>query len=124
VNETLARQLGLTEIAEQIKESAQTGQITNKALSFTGCKILDDNYISLTKSKNEFSFSNTSKEFISSILMMIFQMWKQHIYYLNNEENRYLVELRDAMLPDLMTGKIRLEQDCACTQENLLEEAI
>ena len=35
-------------------------------------------------------------------------MWKQHIYYLNIEENRYLVELRDALLPELMSGKIDL----------------
>lgn len=31
-----------------------------------------------------------------------------HIYYLNQEENRYLAELRDALLPDLMSGKIEL----------------
>ena len=41
---------------------------------------------------------------------MILSNWKQHIYYLNNEENRYLMELRDAMLPDLMSGKIDLEE--------------
>jgi len=29
-------------------------------------------------------------------------------YYLNQEENRYLSELRDALLPDLMSGKINL----------------
>ena len=44
-------------------------------------------------------------------------MWKQHIMYLNNEENRYLIELRDALLPDLMSGKIDLEieeeKECA-----------
>ena len=40
--------------------------------------------------------------------MSILQMWKQHIMYLNNEENRYLIELRDALLPDLMSGKINL----------------
>lgn len=49
-----------------------------------------------------------TQEEISSIFMMIFNMWKQHIYYLNIEENRYLAELRDALLPDLMTGKIEL----------------
>lgn len=38
--------------------------------------------------------------------MSILQMWKQHIMYLNIEENRFLLELRDALLPDLMSGKI------------------
>ena len=60
----------------------------------------------LSKNKNEITFANNSKENISSILMMIFNMWKQHIYYLNVEENRYLAELRDALLPELMSGKI------------------
>lgn len=60
----------------------------------------------LSKNKNEITFANNSKENISSILMMIFNTWKQHIYYLNVEENRYLAELRDALLPELMSGKI------------------
>ena len=42
--------------------------------------------------------------------MLIFNMWKQHIYYLNIEENRYLVELRDALLPELMSGKIDVSE--------------
>ena len=41
---------------------------------------------------------------------MILNTWKQHIFYLNNEQNRYLAELRDALLPDLMGGKIDLSQ--------------
>jgi hypothetical protein len=109
INETLARQLGLSDVVEIKKASAANGTLLNNSLSFTGCKIESDNYISTTKNKNEFSFSNTSKEIVSSVLMMILQMWKQHIYYLNNEENRYLAELRDTMLPDLMNGKIKLE---------------
>lgn len=33
------------------------------------------------------------------------------IYHLNNEENRYLAELKDKLLPDLMSGKIKIEGD-------------
>jgi hypothetical protein len=36
-------------------------------------------------------------------------MWSQHIYYLNNEENRLLAEFRDALLPKLMSGEISVE---------------
>ena len=35
-------------------------------------------------------------------------MYKQHIYYLNEEENRYLIELRDALLPELMNGNLKI----------------
>lgn len=78
-------------------------------LSFTGKKIKKENFITLSKNKNEFKFENMSKEKLSTILMSILQMWKQHIMYLNEEENRYLIELRDALLPDLMSGKIELK---------------
>jgi hypothetical protein len=33
------------------------------------------------------------------------------IMYLNNEENRYLAEFRDALLPELMSGKIEVKDN-------------
>ena len=60
----------------------------------------------MSKKKNEIKFENQSDTEISTILLSIMQMWRQHIMYLNLEENRYLMELRDALLPDLMSGKI------------------
>ena len=72
-------------------------------------EISNDSYVKFTKNKNEFKFENMSKNTVSSVLIMIMSMWKQHIYYLNNEENRYLIELRDALLPKLMSGEIEIE---------------
>ena len=74
----------------------------------SGCRIEKDNYITFTKNKNEMTFSNNSKEFLSDILIMIFNQWKLRIHYLNDKENLYLAEMRDALLPDLMSGKIDL----------------
>lgn len=82
----------------------------NEMLSFTGKKIEKENFISMSKKAGELKFENGSKENVSTILMSILQMWKQHIMYLNREENRYLAELRDALLPDLMSGKIDLNK--------------
>lgn len=78
-------------------------------LAFTGKKIEKENYLSLSKRKNEIKFENQSDTEISTILLSVMQMWKQHIMFLNLEENRYLAELRDTLLPDLMSGKISLE---------------
>lgn len=61
-----------------------------------------------SKKKNEIRFENNSKDILSSILVLILNSWKQHIFYLNQEENRYLAELRDALLPELMSGKIEV----------------
>jgi len=108
INETLARGIGLDELAELMKESQKSNTEMNKQLKFLEMEIEKENYLTLTKRKNEIKFENGSKEELSSIFMMIFQMWKQHIYFLNNEENRYLAELRDKLLPDLMSGKVQL----------------
>ena len=93
------------------KQSEETADSMNQMLTFTGKKIEKENFISMTKKAGELKFENGSKNNISTILLSILQMWKQHIMYLNNEENRYLIELRDALLPDLMSGKIDLGGD-------------
>ena len=81
----------------------------NDLLKQLGAKPLaKQNYFTVSKNKNEIKFENNSKDILSSVLMMILRTWRQHIYYLNNEENRYLAELRDALLPDIMSGKIKL----------------
>lgn len=49
-------------------------------------------------------------------------IYKQHLMYLNNEENRLLAELRDAMLPLLMNGKLELsgeQRDAEAKEESL-----
>ena len=72
-------------------------------------KIEKRDYVTATKNKNEIKFENRSKEMVSSVLMMILNTWKQHVYYLNTEENRYLAELRDILIDELMTGKTSME---------------
>lgn len=106
VNETLAKQLGLYETIISIQDSTTNNKSMNEMLSFTGKKLEREDYASLSKKAGELRFENGSKTSISTILLSILQMWRQHIMYLNNEENRYLAELRDALLPDLMSGRI------------------
>ena len=109
MNESLAKAIGLYDIFLQFKKSEEINASLNKSLSFTGKSIEKENFIQLSKNKGELKFENGRKDRVSTILMSILQMWKQHIMYLDIEENRYLVELRDALLPDLMSGKIELE---------------
>ena len=111
INETLAREIGLLDIYQFCASGKASTKEFNEGLSFTESRLIDHDYISLTKNAKEIKFENNSKDTVSSILMMTFQMWKQHIYYLNTEENRYLVELRDTLLPLLMNGEISLESE-------------
>lgn len=108
MNESLAKSIGLYDIFLMFKQSEEINSTMNDMLSFTGKKIEKENFIVMSKNAGVLKFENGSKDNVSTILMSILQMWKQHIMYLNNEENRYLIELRDALLPDLMSGKIDL----------------
>lgn len=109
INETLAKKLGF-EIELYKNDHLEDEELNKLMIKLTGSKIKKNDYFRTTKNKNEIKFENNSKEAISSIFMMIFNMWKQHIYYLNQEENRYLEELRDALIPDLMSGIIDIEE--------------
>lgn len=105
INESLAKTLGFN--VELYKQDQQQDNGLNNLLKQLGAEPLaKQNYFTASKNKNEIKFENNSKDILSSVLMMILNMWKQHIYYLNNEGNRYLAELRDALLPELMSGKI------------------
>jgi hypothetical protein len=108
MNESLAKTLGLYDIFLQFKQSEALNESINNMLGFTGEKIEKEKFISMSKNAGELKFENGRKNDVSTILMSILQMWKQHIMYLNNEENRYLAELRDALLPELLSGKIEI----------------
>lgn len=109
INEALAKTLGFN--VELYKQDQQQDSGLNDLLKQLGAEPLTkQNYFTVSKNKNEIKFENNSKDILSSVLIMILNIWKQHIYYLNNEENRYLAELRDALLPELMSGKIDISQ--------------
>lgn len=112
VNKVWAEKLGLTEIVSMCEQSNIIVNQLNKSLeSFENydvdCKISDNRYIKLSDSK-VFLIENTDKGKLSTLIALFINMYKQHICYLNDEENRYLAELRDALLPELMNGNLKL----------------
>lgn len=102
-NETFAKQIGLYEVAQL--EDGKSDADLNKTFELLGGHYESKRYITLTKSK-AFKIENQDKEIWSSLINFFLPMWKQHIFYLNQEENRLLAELRDAVLPELMSGKL------------------
>lgn len=106
INETIARGLGLdVETFKQGKENSRQMQEQMKGL---GVDFEIEDYIQFTKNKNEFVFKCNDKELLPDILIQFFNVWKNQIALLNTMQNQYLAELRDALLPDLMSGKIEL----------------
>lgn len=108
INESLAKALGFD--AELYKKDQEDSGLNDLLKQLGAEPLIKQNYFTASKNKNEIKFENNSKDILSSVLIMILNTWKQHIFYLNNEENRYLAELRDALLPELMSGKIDLSE--------------
>ncbi|MDY3973002.1 MAG: N-6 DNA methylase [Clostridia bacterium] len=106
LNESLAKSLGFDK--ELYNQEENTAKELNKSFELVGGKYEFRKYITFSKNKNEFKIENQDKEILSSILKMVLPMWKQHIYYLNEEQNRLLAEFRDALLPELMSGNIEV----------------
>ncbi len=50
---------------------------------------------------------------IPDLIVDFLNRWRLFIMQYNNEENRLLAEFRDALLPDLMSGKIDLSGENA-----------
>lgn len=104
INETIAKQLGFDkEIYKESKENSAQIQERMKAI---GINVEVEDYIQFTKNKNEFMFKCNDKELMPDILLHFLMIWKNQIALLNTMQNQYLAELRDALLPDLMSGKI------------------
>lgn len=106
VNESLAKSLGLYETFLMMKRD----DVVSDSFSVVGCKVEKESFITMSKKAAEFKIENRSKDKLPEILMIFLTVWKQHIMYLNNEENRILAEFRDALLPDLMSGKIEPQE--------------
>lgn len=105
INETMARGMGID--VELLSKSCDDfpDELIRKV---SGIGIAKCDYITFTKNKGEICFKNNSKECTPEFLLVILAMWKTLVMECNNEENKYLAELRDALLPDLMSGKIQL----------------
>lgn len=111
VNETLAKKLKLDITSEDLKKSKELVNDLNPTVrDLVDGSIISPDYLQLTKNKNQLEFKQNDKEIQSEMMTILFNMWKQHIVFLNNMENQYLKELRDALLPKLMSGEISLQQ--------------
>lgn len=107
VNETLAKKLGIDFLKEQKEKSENIESELGKTIKkITGDTLIKENWITFSKRKNELKFENNDPELLSEMLCILLPMWKSHLMYLNNAENQYLAELRDTLLPLLMTGKL------------------
>lgn len=106
INETLAKQFKFDK--DKYKQSKENSERMREQMKSIGINIGIEDFIQFTKNKNEFIFKCNDKELLPDILSHFLMIWKNQIALLNTMQNQYLAELRDALLPDLMSGKIKL----------------
>jgi len=110
INETWAKEIGFLEVFENATKSDETTKEINKTIKEVlklEIELPTQKYIRTTKSK-ELKIENMDKAEITSLMLMTLNTWRTMLHFLNNEENRYLTELRDKMLPDLMSGNLKI----------------
>lgn len=116
INEKVAKSLGLMDLINNVQINKQINEEMKK--NFKTLNIIDleseilvEDFVVISKKQNEISLINNDKEHISTILLFALNSWKQFIYYLNEQENIYLCELRDKLIPDLLSGKVEIKDE-------------
>ena len=103
MNRTAAMRLGYDCMSiDKPDLSASFGVVGQKALKEDNISFAADDGIKIQIS---------TKDGIHPLIIDFLNHWKQMIMYLNNEENRYLAEFRDALLPELLSGKIEVKDN-------------
>lgn len=105
VNESLARQLGLYDTFRMMQQDDGLAD----SFAVVGQKVEKQSFIQMSKNRAEFRIENKDTERLPEIIQLFLTMWKQRIMMLNNEENRILAEFRDALLPELMSGRLEVK---------------
>lgn len=101
MNYTVARRLGFDRLGAKVDLS--------ESFAVVGATAKKDNAIAFTKSDG-IEFKASTKDKVPHCIIRFLNDWKSRRLYLNDEENRILAEFRDALLEDLMTGKVQLNE--------------
>lgn len=108
INENMAKSLGLYDLALDFKAGAEISKTLSEQMKTIGIDIKTTSVMSLTRNK-ELKIEVKDFEHFPEIISVFANAWKTQMMFLNNEENRLLAELRDALLPELLSGKITLD---------------
>lgn len=102
MNKTAAKRLGYECLNVDRPDLSQS-------FGIVGQKIIKEDFISFS-ANDGILISISTKDDIHPLIREFLNTWRQWIMYLNTEENRYLAEFRDALLPELMSGKIDITE--------------
>lgn len=101
MNKTAAKRLGYDCLAAERPDLSASFELV-------GQKAEKERFISFC-ADDGITIKISTKEGVHPLIIDFLNHWRQMIMYLNTEENRYLAEFRDALLTELMNGKIKLD---------------
>ena len=121
INETAARSMGWDELLVLSKESKQIHEkIADIVNQLTGVSLDNENYLTTSKSAILQLSSNDTKG-IPYVMKIALNAWKARVEQLNEMENTVIIELRDALLNDLMSGALEIDENGNIVQEVVKE---
>lgn len=100
INRKMANDLGLLPLIELLQQSIENSKELNKAFKDEGVSLNADSIVTLTNNKT-FKIEVKKWDKLPDLIVMFAQAWKQDMIHYNDEENRYLMELKDIMLDKL-----------------------
>ena len=100
MNKTVAKRLGYDCMAGDKPDLTE-------AFTVAGQKAVKEKNITFS-ADDGITIRISTKDGVHPLVLDFLAHWKQMIMYLNTEENRVLAEFRDALLNDLMSGKIEV----------------
>lgn len=111
INETAAHSLGWDDLIANSKESKDNQvKIANICEQLAGIKLDKEDYLATSRSAIiRIDTKETTK--LPQVINLALSAWKSHIIMCNEMENVLAAELRDALLNDLMTGKLEIDEN-------------
>ena len=112
INKVWADELGLRGLLELEEQNKQVIDAVNGSLKMLGIdeELIYPDYIAQTNSK-ELVIRQMDKDNLSPVMLSFLPLLTQHIRTMNLFENNLLMELRESLLPALMQGRIRLQDE-------------
>lgn len=112
INKVWADELGLRGLLELEEQNKQVIDAVNGSLKMLGIneELIYPDYIAQTNSK-ELVIRQMDKDNLSPVMLSFLPLLTQHIRTMNVFENNLLMELRESLLPALMQGRIRLQDE-------------
>jgi len=108
IGQGVAKSLDMLPVCESMKEGQKLSKANADNLKdIVKTKIIKENQLSVTRSR-ELKIEVTDFEQIPELIILFLNSWKQYHMMLNNEQNRILAELRDALAHKLFSGEIEL----------------